>query len=129
MKKLICILTLFYYSIGSLLLPASNFSISPELPQMFSHCKATEDKDMNFVDFLTDHLINIDGIFDHHEASDEQKPHQPMEVRTIGPIAFIPSNFFCQFELTAIPSSEINHFKESNYHYDFFGDLFRPPIV
>ena len=67
MRKLFSILTLVYYSIGSLILPASDFSIIPELPQMYEHCKATEDKDMNFSDFITDHLLNIDGIFDQHE--------------------------------------------------------------
>lgn len=43
---------------------------------MYHHCKATEDKDMSSIDFLTDHLLNIDGIFDKHDNGDEQKPHQ-----------------------------------------------------
>ena len=44
-----------------------DFSMLNELPEMYSHCKATEDKDMTPLDFITDHLVNIDGLFDKHE--------------------------------------------------------------
>ena len=43
---------------------------------MYKHCKSTEDKDMTPLDFITDHLINIDGIFDKHDNEDEQKPQE-----------------------------------------------------
>ena len=46
-----------------------------EIPEMYHHCKSTEDKDMTPLDFITDHLVNIDGLFDKHENGDEQKPH------------------------------------------------------
>jgi hypothetical protein len=46
---------------------------------MYRHCKATEDKDMNPFDFITDHLVNIDGLFDKHGDGDEQMPHQPIQ--------------------------------------------------
>ena len=54
-----------------------DFSMLNELPEMYSHCKATEDKDMTPLDFITDHLVNIDGLFDKHENGDKQKPHSP----------------------------------------------------
>ena len=30
-------------------------------------------------DFIKDHLINIDGLFDKHEDGDDQKPHSPIQ--------------------------------------------------
>ena len=50
-----------------------------EIPEMYHHCKSTEDKDMTPLDFITDHLVNIDGLFDKHENGDEQKPHTPIQ--------------------------------------------------
>ena len=32
---------------------------------------------MTAFDFITDHLLNIDCLFDAHNKDDEQKPHQP----------------------------------------------------
>ena len=44
---------------------------------MYAHCKTTEDKDLSVLDFISDHLINIDGLFDAHNNGDHQKPHKP----------------------------------------------------
>lgn len=52
----------------------------PGLPDMYRKCKATEDKDMTPIDFITDHLLNIDGVFDKHDNGDEQKPHNPSSI-------------------------------------------------
>ena len=129
MRNFICILTFCFYSIGSLILPASDFSLIPELGEMYSHCKATEDKDMNLADFITDHLMNIDGIFDHHENGDEQKPHQPFQHQAGNSIVFIQSPLHYQFrqaiELRARPVC----FSNKEYYFDFVGDVFRPPIA
>lgn len=53
-----------------------DFSLLKSIPEMYKHCKDTEDKDMSAIDFITDHLLNIDSIFDKHDNGDEQKPHQ-----------------------------------------------------
>lgn len=129
MKRLFCILTLLYYSIGALILPASDFSILPELQQTYSHCQSTEDKDMNFADFITDHLMNIDGVFDHHNNGDEQKPHKPLEHQTSCPIVFIPSPLHYEFKPMAVFSGGIVCPTDKTYHFEFVGDLFRPPIA
>ena len=61
---------------------------------MYQHCKATEDKDMTPLDFITDHLINIDGIFDKHDNGDEQKPHTPIQLhRTLAQTIFVMQQF------------------------------------
>lgn len=124
-----CILALLYYSAGSLLLPLADFSFIPELPEMYSHCKTTEDKDMDLMDFVTDHLMNIDGMFDKHEAGDDQRPHKPLDHSTGAQLVFVPLAFACEFNAISEPSSHILYFTESKYHFDFAGDVFRPPIV
>jgi hypothetical protein len=49
--KRIALLTLALYLLGGfLLLPSSNFSSMIRLPQMYNHCKATEDKEMTVLD-------------------------------------------------------------------------------
>ena len=58
-------------------MPMGDFSSITDLPAMYRNCKATEDKDMTPLDFITDHLVDIDCIFDAHENGDEQKPHTP----------------------------------------------------
>lgn len=128
MRKLFLILTLVYYSIGSLVLPASDFSIIPELPQLYSHCKATEDKDMNFADFITDHLINIDGIFDQHKNGDEQKPHKNQEHQINSTFVFLPSQVSIPLTTKITTSPDKIQFADTKYCFDFVGNVFRPPI-
>lgn len=128
MRKLFCILTLAYYSIGSLILPASDFSIIPELPQLYSHCKATEDKDMNFADFITDHLMNIDGIFDEHDNGDEQKPHKNHEHQINSTFVFLPSQVSIPLTIKFTCSSDKIQFADNKYCFDVVCNVFRPPI-
>ena len=78
MLKFVSIFLITYYTLGSTLLPLGDFSRLVDLPEMYRHCKNTEDKDMTFVDFITDHLIDIDGLFDKHDHGDKQKPHTPL---------------------------------------------------
>ncbi|MEO8085734.1 MAG: hypothetical protein ABI763_02880, partial [Bacteroidota bacterium] len=62
MARFISILILSYYVAVNLCLPQGDFSAVVDLPQMYRHCKSTENKDMTPFDFVTDHLINIDGL-------------------------------------------------------------------
>lgn len=48
---------------------------------MYHHCKTTEHTDMNPIDFITDHLMNWDGIIDQHHDGDDQKSHQPTPIK------------------------------------------------
>lgn len=75
MKTILSISILSYFLMGSLILPQGDFSVLPQLPKMYQHCKAVEDADMNLVDFVFDHLMGIDGSFDQHENGDHEKPH------------------------------------------------------
>jgi len=76
MKIILSKFLITFYSLGTIFFPMSDFSIIENLPKMYEHCKATEDKDMTALDFVTDHLINIDSLFDNHDNGDEQKPHK-----------------------------------------------------
>lgn len=131
MIKIINIFLLTFYSFGTFCLPMGNFSSLQDLPEMYQHCKATEDKDMTPLDFLTDHLINIDGLFDKHNNGDDQKPHSPIQNQHIS-------------QLVAFQFSTVFNFKTENiffleqlylYHIDNFikseyiSKIFRPPIV
>ena len=71
MKKGLTVLLLLYYTFGSLILPDGDFSVLPDLPKMYQHCKETEHPDLTIFDFITDHLLNIDGLFDAHDDGDE----------------------------------------------------------
>ncbi len=119
---------MFYYSFCSLILPVSDFSIIPKLPQLYSHCKTTEDKDMNITDFITDHLINIDGIFDNHDQGDEQKPHRPFEYNVSNNFMFLLSTINITVILKVETLSEWIHFTDNIYYFEFVGDIFKPPV-
>jgi hypothetical protein len=67
------------FFISTVSIPESDFTLLAQLPALYRHCKKQEDKNMNFIDFITHHLINIDSIFDTHDSDDSQKPHQPFQ--------------------------------------------------
>lgn len=97
---------------------------------MYQHCKSTEDCDMNIVDFVTDHLLNIDGIFDDHNHGDKQKPHKNPVFKHHIPIqiAIIENQFTINFKkiLPQIVSNfTYKHFSTS----DYYGSVFKPPRV
>jgi hypothetical protein len=132
MKQLTVIGLLFYYAIGTLCLPMGDFSILPTLPKMYQHCKATEDCDMTPLDFITDHLINIDGIFDNHDSGDDQKPHQPFNYQNITLTLFVPTIQELNIPVTsfsAIEKKSIIYKVDTGFASDYFSKKFRPPIA
>jgi hypothetical protein len=106
------------------------FSAIADLPDMYRHCKATEHADMTPLDFITDHLINIDGIFDKHDNGDDQKPHSPFTFHH--PVQQVFFSHY-HFELTFL--NYVNYTVKKIYHHDNFlpskyiSNIFRPPIV
>jgi len=57
--------------------PKADFSLLARLQALYRHCKATEDLDVKFTDFITHRPNNIDCISDRHLPDDNQKPRQP----------------------------------------------------
>lgn len=113
--------------LGALLLPGGDYSSISTLPEMYQHCKATEDPDMSFSDFLTDHLINIDGFYDEHGPDDQQKPHKPIWFQVNAPALYIIS----QTGYAPVPENfSIHSFyipQKVDYVFLFSERLLRPP--
>ena len=133
MKHLFVQFFIIFYSLGTVLLPMSNFSVIEDLPNMFKHCKTTEDKDMTVFDFVSDHLLNLDGMFDKHQNGDEQKPHKPFEYRIHHTVVQFVQELI-QFEFTTpklfVSSNQIRISKYKNilYSHSIISSIFRPPI-
>ena len=85
---------------------------------------------MTPIDFITDHLVNIDGLFDKHENGDEQKPHTPIQNHHQGQttVSFIA---YFAFSITQFQHVEIKPLIPSvNFlPSDYITKIFRPPIV
>lgn len=131
MVKVINIFLLAFYSFGTLCLPTGNFSALQELPEMYQHCKATEDKDMTPLDFITDHLLNLDGIFDKHNSGDEQKPHSPIHNQPISQITAFQFRSGFNFKIAHIFfEKKLYFFHSDNFiKSGYISNVFRPPIV
>ena len=63
LKKATIILLLCYYSFAIIAFPMCDFSMIADLPEMYQHCKETEDKDLTAIEFLTDHVVDFDIFF------------------------------------------------------------------
>lgn len=130
MIRFTTILLISYYLFGNLCLPESDFSALADLPGMYRHCKSTEDKDMTPFDFVTDHLLNIDGVFDKHDNGDEQKPHTPVQVNHQ-----LQQSIFVihQFSISLTPGVSIKDFSliysEDYLALEYTSGIFRPPIL
>ena len=130
MRKALNIFLLAFYSFGTFCLPLGDFSILADLPQMYHHCKTTEDKDMTPIDFITDHLVNIDGMFDEHQNGDEQKPHQPIQNNHHTQTVF---SFITTYNISStviIPNqTKPTIYKTSFTTSEYITKIFRPPIL
>ena len=132
MKQSIKIVFYLYFSLGTIFLPMSDFSVIENLPKMYANCKATEDKDMTPIDFITDHLVNIDSLFDKHNHGDEQKPHKNIDFTLHHSItSFFQEITTIEFHnnKTAISNAvQIPDYENSLYFHNPISSLFRPPI-
>ena len=131
MKSMLSIF-LCYWAFGMLLLPMGDFSALKDFREQYIHCKNTEDIDMTFIDFITDHVINIDGLFDKHNNGDKQKSHSPvhyenhhatMAIVVNNKIVLLDSYIF--FEVKPI----FNYERNNNYFYNYSSSIFHPPLV
>ena len=128
MRRSACILLLLCFLSSTVCVAETGFSLLAQLPALCQHCKATEDPDMDFIDFITDHLINIDGIFDKHLPGDNQKPHQAFQFHNL----LHANTFICaslQLNITE-PIFQLNNFKlvsNKSFRSDYIGYIFHPP--
>ena len=123
------LLLLSYYLLGTVCLPLGNFSFGVDLPEMYRHCKVHEDKNMTPLDFVTDHLVNIDGIFDSHFNGDQQKPHSPP------PSQHHPTQIVISFQpyislsfRPIVVTEKLALSTEALYSSGFYHKIFHPPV-
>ncbi|MBL7800988.1 MAG: hypothetical protein JNL95_09720 [Chitinophagales bacterium] len=134
MKRAINILVLAFYTIGTLCLPMGNFAMLKDLPEMYRHCKATEDRDLNVFEFITEHVSPIGQLIEgaeHESEEDGDKPHEPIQsINTGQTIAFFINQF--SFSITPIYHIEVKKQptqKDTFFASDYISKIFRPPIV
>jgi len=89
---------------------------------------------MTMMDFITDHLINFDGIFDKHLNGDEQKPHKPLKYNLQHSICrFIQEIKIIEIKIAKTFVSpdqiKISNYKNALYSYNAVFILLRPPII
>ena len=96
---------------------------------MYRHCKANEDKDMTPFDFITDHVINIDGIFDKHDNGDRQKPHQQIpEQHHVQIIVYKPAISYILIKSPTIFIRTNDPFYSDNFtQSEYISKIFQPP--
>lgn len=111
----------------------SDFSMLKDLPEMYEHCKISEDKDMTPIDFLTDHLLNIDGLFDKHDNGDRQKPHTPTHLHHSTHIVsfqpFVSFRFENKISSCYAEPELLSIYFPNFIKSDYISKVFRPPIV
>jgi hypothetical protein len=111
-----------------------DFAMLKDLSEMFRHCKATEDKDLNVFEFLTEHVSPIGQLIEgaeHEPEEDGDKPHEPIQSINCGQtIAFVISQF--AFSITQFYHIDIKQHHIHNdtfFASDYISKIFRPPIV
>ena len=111
-----------------------DFAVLKNLPEMFQHCKATEDNDLNVVEFLFEHVSGvgqlIEGIEHEFEADEDcDKPHEHI------PFRFEQQQIICVYQTVKAPA--IKHLvtaivcpvtDSKVYVSAYISKIFRPPI-
>lgn len=134
LKKAATILLLSYYSFGIFCLPMGDFSRMAELPGMYQHCKE-EDPDINILDFVGEHLMNLENIIDHFEHDEEQdkneQPHQPYHFAASAAetmYIFSPATFNHNIPAEIIVTAYFSHHDNSKPQFACT-EIFHPPSL
>ncbi len=129
MKRLVTIIFCGYFLLGFLLLEQSDFSILQDLPSMYQHCKTAEDKDLTPLDFITDHLLNFDCLFDQHDNGDPQKPHVPPQFNHQSyQNIFVLKEVIIQSSEPVLLAKNLVFYSDNKLPQKFISSIFRPPI-
>ncbi|MCX6198978.1 MAG: hypothetical protein NTY88_07120 [Bacteroidetes bacterium] len=85
---------------------------------------------MTVFDFVTDHLVDVDFIFDQHENEDEQKPHTPIQFQHLQLQTFFwqPTIALSLAKPAVIKTSQAS-FPRRLIPSEYISKIFRPPIV
>lgn len=128
-------LLLAFYFTGAILLPLGDLSILPDLPNMYTQCKATEDKDLNVFEFITEHVSGIGQLvagLEHDSGDDDDgdKPHTPVQFH------FQVQIIDCRVVVVQLPCikqyaqpAAALPMQSAAYVADYISKIFRPPIA
>jgi hypothetical protein len=127
--KTLTILLLFYFVAGTMFLPEGDFSTLPDMPKMYAHCKAVEDPDMDLPDFITEHLLQIDGLFGHDIPEPGDKPHQPIQFHhQLVQIITAARQFNIELIQPVVIKSQLTVQVDQVFLSGYTGFVFRPPM-
>jgi hypothetical protein len=121
---------LFYFLCGTMFLPEGDFSTLPDLPKMYTNCKTAEDPDMNLPDFITEHLLGVDGLFGQADNDDpNEKPHQPVQFHhQFMQFNFVARQFNIELNQPQLAEKKRPALMDEVYLSDYRASVFRPPI-
>lgn len=107
------------------------------LSEMYAQC-SIEDHDITPLDFIFEHLLNLESIVNLFEGEHEyhmgDHPHEPMQsAQSSAPIQLALPNHI-DFEVSKVHPlypEEITHTmrRDAFYIHSFHADIFRPPIA
>ena len=134
LKKAVNLFLLVFFSFGTLCFPMGDFAVLKSLPEMFQHCKATEDKDLTVFEFLFEHVSGIGQLVEglEHVFEDEEgdKPHSPIHFH------FEQQQIICAYYTVKAPAIKhaqtavLSNVLDSRvYVSDYISIIFRPPII
>lgn len=127
-RSFFCVLLMLCFFISTVSVPESDFTLMAQLPALYHHCMETEDKNMNFIDFITDHLINADGVFNTHDAGDGQKPHRPFAFGHLQHmVAYEPVYSNVNIAIPSFQHASIYLLRAACVHSDYISYMFHPP--
>lgn len=103
---------------------------------MYHHCKATEDHDLDVVEFWVEHVSGIGQIMEgiEHENEPEEdgdKPHSPISFTPSVTFVYLVTSYFISVSTPKIVALSIDFplYKKALYALSFNTSVFRPPIV
>lgn len=110
-----------------------DFACMKDLPEAFRQCKATEDKDLNVLEFFTEHVSVIGQVLEgmeHETEEDGDKPHTPApSIHSGQTIAFaITLIAFTIAPYYQVKELQIPIYRNTLLPSDFISKVFRPPM-
>lgn len=114
--------------LGAAFLPFGDLASLDHLPEWYAHCKEEEDADMTPLDFITDHLVNVDHLFDAHGSGDHQRPHQPFHLSVSPHLLFGTLQTMNTLFLPAARTLQ-RHRGAPGYEYRVTVSIFHPPCA
>ena len=131
--RALTILLLFFFIAGPMFLPEGDFSTLPDLPKMYADCKTYEDPDMDLTDFVTEHLLEINGmagVFAQAPDEPNEKPHQPVQFHhQFVQMNFAARQFRIELQQPVVQVQTLTPQFNDVYLSDYSVSVFRPPIA